>query len=162
MSQTIGPLDPQLKDTILNVLDENRIMTVATVRPDGWPQATIVGFIHDDLALYFVIAANSQKRDNIKRDARVSIAIGRDVADHIRGLSMAARVSEVTDVDEVKRLNLLIAERYPQQTLFAPREVSAALMRAMPTIISVIDHSKEPGQPELVEVVKDVGVRRLG
>ena len=161
MSEASGAAEIDLKAKIVAILDENRVMSIATVRPDGWPQATIVGYVHDDLTVYFLIAANSQKRDNIKREPRVSIAIGRDGADHIRGLSMAARVAEVTDMDEVKRLNLLIAERYPQQTLFAPREISSALMRATPKVISVIDHSKGPGQPELVEVINEVGVRRV-
>ena len=162
MTQHTGPVDPALKAKILAVLDENRIMSIATARPDGWPQVTMVGYVHDDLTLYFLIAANSQKRDNITREPRVSIAVGQDGADHIRGLSMAARASEVTDLDEIKRLNLLIAERYPAQTLFAPREASADLMRATPTIISLIDHSKEPGPPTLVEVISETGVRRLG
>ena len=26
------------------VVDEHRIMTIATLRPDGWPQATTVGY----------------------------------------------------------------------------------------------------------------------
>ena len=161
MSKTPSPIHPALKAAILAVLDANRILCVATVRPDGWPQATFVGYVHDDLALYFVIAADSQKRDNIKGEPRVSIAIGRDGADHIRGLSMAARATEVTDVDEVERLNLLIAERYPEQTLFAPREMSAALMRATPSVISLIDHSMGPGQPQLIEVIHGAGVRRI-
>ena len=162
MSKTPSPIHPALKAAILAVLDANRILCVATVRPDGWPQATLVGYVHDDLAIYFVIAADSQKRENIRREPRVSIAIGQDGADHIRGLSMAARAVEVTDVDEVERLNLLIAQRYPQQILFAPREMSAALMRATPTLISLIDHSTGPGTPTLVEIVDEVGGGRIG
>ena len=34
--------DSQIRDLILVILDENRTMTVATVRADGWPQATVV------------------------------------------------------------------------------------------------------------------------
>ena len=141
-----------LKARILAVLDENRIMSIATVRADGWPQVTLVGCAHDDFTLYFVIAANSQKLSNIRREPRVSIAMGRDSSTHIRGLSMAALASVVTDFDEVERLNDLIAQRYPARTLFAPRETSSALMRASPTIISLIDHSKGPGQPESLVV----------
>src|ERR1700722_15178073 len=34
-----GKLDPKTK--ILELLSEHRVMSVATVRPDGWPQATL-------------------------------------------------------------------------------------------------------------------------
>ena len=34
-------MDWKLRETILDVLSSNRIMTVATNRSDGWPQATI-------------------------------------------------------------------------------------------------------------------------
>ncbi|HKP80094.1 MAG TPA: pyridoxamine 5'-phosphate oxidase family protein, partial [Phenylobacterium sp.] len=53
----VKPLEAtKLKPLILKVLDEHRTMAVATVRPDGWPQATIVGYVHDDLTLYFVVS----------------------------------------------------------------------------------------------------------
>ena len=161
MSAPADPADTDLKTTILAVLDENRIMAVATARPDGWPQATIVGYMHDDLTLYSAVARSSQKFANIEREPRVSIAIGQDRPDRIRGISMAARVFEVTDPEEVARLNRLITQRYPEQAVFAPREASAAILRATPKLISVIDQSKGPGQPQLVEVVNETFVRRL-
>src|SRR6185369_13282656 len=114
--------DPDLKAKVLELLDAHRIMAVATLRPDGWPQATMVGYIHDDLTLYFAVARTSQKFANIERDHRVSIAIGRDGPNTISGLSMAARAFEVTDFAEIERLNRLLHQRYPEQTVFAPRE----------------------------------------
>ena len=35
-----------IRKTILALLDQHRIMTLATLRPDGWPQATTVGYGH--------------------------------------------------------------------------------------------------------------------
>lgn len=43
-----------LKQKILTLLDQHRIMTVATLRPDGWPQATTVGYVNEGLTLYFL------------------------------------------------------------------------------------------------------------
>jgi hypothetical protein len=167
MSESIGEPDLELKAKIVELLDENRTMTVATVRPDGWPQATMVGYAHDDLTLYFVVARTSQKFANIKRDPRVSIAIGRlSIAigeahhDRIIGLSMAARVAEVTDLAEVECVNRLAARQSPEQAVFAPREVSVAVMRATPTVISVIDLAMGPGQPDLVHVTSETTVYR--
>jgi len=152
-----------LKSRILAVLDENRVMTVATVRPDGWPQATMVGYVNDDLTLYFVVARDSQKLANIAGEPRISIALGCESPDRIRGLSMAALASEVMDTAEIERLNQRIWDRYPEQTVFAPREVATAVMRAEPQLISLIDHDKGPGEPELFEVAAGIVVgRRAG
>lgn len=161
MPDEIDATEAVLKARIVSILDENRVMSIATVRADGWPQVTMVGYAHDDLSLYFVVAADSQKRKNIERDRRVSIAIGQEGPNHIRGLSMAAHVSEVTDLDEVSRLNAIVSHRYPEQSVFAPRELSAAVMRATPIIVSVIDQSMGPGQAELFEITSETRVRRL-
>ena len=82
-----------LKRQIIELLDRHRIMTVATNRPDGWPQATMVGYCNDGLIVYCVIARDGQKFANIKRDPRVSLAIANDYPQplQIKGLSMAAR-----------------------------------------------------------------------
>jgi general stress protein 26 len=145
----------------LELLDENRVMTVATMRSDGWPQATIVGYVHDDLTLYFSVARSSQKLANIVRDPRVSIALGHDTPNRLRGLSMAANAAEVDSQAEIDQLNALILDRYPEQIMFAPREVSAAIVRATPFIVSVIDLGKGPGEPKLVELPNATTVHRV-
>lgn len=148
-------LTPQrLKTLVMRVLDENRTMAVATVRPDGWPQTTIVGFVHEELTLYFVVSRESQKLANLKRDPRVSIALGRAGApgEQIRGLSLAAHVEEVEDLDTIQRLNQLVHDRYPQVTVFAPRTSSCAVLRAKPFLISLIDEAEGLAQPVLLRV----------
>ena len=42
----------EYKQQIIDLLNEHRIMTVATNRPDGWPQATVVGYVNDGLIIY--------------------------------------------------------------------------------------------------------------
>ena len=60
----------RLKRLILRLLNEHRVMTLATNRPDGWPQATTVGYVNDGFLLYCYVARNTQKYANILRDAR--------------------------------------------------------------------------------------------
>ncbi|CAN5677740.1 pyridoxamine 5'-phosphate oxidase family protein [soil metagenome] len=161
MTEPAIDADLETKAKILAILEENRIMSIATARSDGWPHVTMVGFVHDDLALYFVVARDSQKFTNIARDPRVSIAVGHDQSAHIRGLSIAARAAEVLDIQEVLRLNASVRERYPEHAVFAPREALSAVMRATPSLISVIDMSKGPGHPELVTVSNQTSVTRV-
>jgi PPOX class probable F420-dependent enzyme len=136
MSMTLDAATIEPKSKILELLDENRLMTVATIRPDGWPQATMVGYMHDDLTLYFAVARVSQKLSNIQRDPRVSISLGHDEPNRLRGLSMAAHAAEVTDCTQIDHLNRTIVNRYPEQRIFFPRAVSVALApgREVPTV----------------------------
>ncbi|HEU0284525.1 MAG TPA: pyridoxamine 5'-phosphate oxidase family protein, partial [Sphingomicrobium sp.] len=81
------------------ILDQYRLMTIATLRVDGWPQATMVNYANDGLLLYFVVSKSSQKYANIQRDSRVAITVGRDFDDpsQIKALSIAANASDVRD-----------------------------------------------------------------
>src|SRR5678816_2732910 len=92
-------MDDLTKQKILCLLDAHRIMTFATLRPDGWPQATTVGYVNVGLTLYFLCGLDSQKAANLARDDRVSLTIDHDTSDlmAIVGLSMAAHASVVTD-----------------------------------------------------------------
>jgi len=150
------------RDRILEILAESRVLCVATLRPDGWPQATLVGYLSDGLSLYFAVARDSQKLANIARDPRISIAVGRQGAQgaHVHGLSMAATAAEVADPDEVRRLNALILERYPEQAVFAPRGHSIAVVKATPQLISLIDADGPEDQPLLFRLEPETGTLR--
>jgi nitroimidazol reductase NimA-like FMN-containing flavoprotein (pyridoxamine 5'-phosphate oxidase superfamily) len=74
-------MDDKLRRKILALLDQHRIMTVATLRPDGWPQATTVGYVNQGLTLYFLCGLDSQKAKNLARDNRLSLTIDHDTAD---------------------------------------------------------------------------------
>jgi nitroimidazol reductase NimA-like FMN-containing flavoprotein (pyridoxamine 5'-phosphate oxidase superfamily) len=71
-------MDEEIRRKILTLLDQHRIMTIATLRPDGWPQATTVGYANEGLTLYFLCGPDSQKAANLKRDDRVSLTIDHD------------------------------------------------------------------------------------
>src|SRR3974390_122413 len=68
-------LDNAIREQILSLLDQHRIMTIATLRPDGWPQATTVGYVSEGLNLHFLCGRESQKAANLSRDDRVSLTI---------------------------------------------------------------------------------------
>ena len=57
----------ELRRKATDILARSMDMTVATVRSDGSPQATVVSFVHDGLLLYFGCGAGSQKAANISR-----------------------------------------------------------------------------------------------
>lgn len=147
-----------MKDKAVRILDHNRLMAIATVRPDGWPQATLVGYANEDILLYFMISRDSQKFRNIERDDRVSIAIGRDFHDpaSIEALSIAANASEVSDPKQRDRAVKLLLDRHPGlQRLATPDYTHAAVMRAYCSIITVLDYSQGFGHADLLTVGAD-------
>jgi PPOX class probable F420-dependent enzyme len=152
----------ELERKILELLDEHRVLTIATQRSDGWPQATMVGYVRDGLTLYFASATDSQKVANIARDPRVSIAIGHEDETRLRGLSMAASAEVVDQPAEIERVNELLRERYHEEARFSPRETAALIVRATPSIISIIDLSRGPGEPQLVDVLDSGSEHTIG
>src|SRR5512140_654851 len=108
-------MDDALRSKILALLDEHRIMTVATLRPDGWPQATTVGYANEGLTLYFLCGLENQKARNIARDNRISLTIDHATADvmAITGLSMAARAYPVKDRAEAEKVLQMLPAKYP-------------------------------------------------
>jgi general stress protein 26 len=150
-------MTPELHALILKLLDANRLMSVATIRPDGWPQNTVVGYANDDLKLYSFVARTSQKFVNIARDPRVSIAIANDMVDPnaIQGLSMAARAAPVMDRTEFERAGAIFLKRFPEYATWpAPDPAFAPMMRFTPEIVSVLDYTKGFGHSDLVTVSK--------
>jgi nitroimidazol reductase NimA-like FMN-containing flavoprotein (pyridoxamine 5'-phosphate oxidase superfamily) len=148
-------MDEALKAKILKLLDEHRIMTVATLRPDGWPQATTVGFVNEGLTLYFLCGLQSQKAANLARDDRVSLTIDHDTDEMmaITGLSMAAHATAVADRAEAERVLQLLPQKYPAQTdlpVEMPTPDDVRIFRVTPTVISVLDYSKGFGHTDLV------------
>ena len=139
----------------VDFLSRRRVMSIATLRPDGWPQNTMVSYANDGLLIYFLISRSSQKLANIRRDDRVSIAIGEAFDDphEVSGLSLAARASELVDGAQRERAFELLWARHPELNRFRrPDPTKAALMRANPELITIIDYSAEFGHADIVRV----------
>ena len=148
-------MDDAIRRKILSILDEHRIMTVATIRPDGWPQATTVGYANEGLTLYFLCGLDSQKAANLARDNRVSLTVDHDAPQvmDIVGLSMAAHVTPVVDPGEGERALRLLMQKYPKQEslpLPMPTPADVRIFRVTPTVISVLDYSKGFGHTDLI------------
>ena len=144
-----------MEQKAVDILGQNRLVAIATLRPDGWPQATMVGYANDGLLIYFVVSRHGQKFANIERDSRVSLVVGRDFHDPatIKALSIAARASEVTDPAQRKLAIAALLDRHPGlRKLAAPNPGHSAVMRAYPEIVTVLDYSKGFGHSDILTV----------
>jgi nitroimidazol reductase NimA-like FMN-containing flavoprotein (pyridoxamine 5'-phosphate oxidase superfamily) len=148
-------VDEEIRKKIVTLLEQHRIMTIATLRPDGWPQATTVGYANEGLTLYFLCGPDSQKAANLARDDRVSLTVDHDTSDvmAISGLSMAARAQAVVDPDEASKVLRMLLMKYPEYVsppIPMPAPDDIRIFRVTPTVISVLDYSKGFGHTDLV------------
>jgi nitroimidazol reductase NimA-like FMN-containing flavoprotein (pyridoxamine 5'-phosphate oxidase superfamily) len=150
-------MDDSLRRKILQLLDGHRIMTIATLRADGWPQATTVGYVNEGMKLWFLCGLDSQKAKNLARDSRVSLTIDHDTPDlmAITGLSMAARAHRVTDGRKAEKVLRLMPLKYPDApastaAMKMPSPDEVALFRIEPVVISVLDYTKGFAYTDLV------------
>jgi hypothetical protein len=153
----VPAMDESIRRKILALLAAHRIMTIATLRPDGWPQATTVGYVSEGLVLYFLCGPDSQKARNLALDDRVSLTIDHDVPDimGITGLSMAARARLVEDAAVAERILRLLPGKYAAPALPLPFPMPTAdqvrIFRVEPEVISVLDYTVGFGHTDLVE-----------
>ena len=148
-------MDPGLKQEILSILDDASDMTIATVREDGYPQATTVSYVNNGLNIYFGCAANSQKAKNIARDTKVSLTVNLPYTswNDIRGLSIGGRAERITNPQEVAQASQLMFERFPQIARYAPAELEdIVLFHVTPEVISVLDYRKGFGHSDLIKL----------
>ncbi len=144
-----------MEQPAIEILNANRIMSIATVRPDGWPQTTIVGYANEGFRLYFLIYRTSQKFENISRDDRVSISVGQEPESlrEIKAVFAGCNAREVTDIDERVHAWLLLAERHPNLTdLAPPKSEDVATMVADCRFISLLDYSQGLGHTESLTI----------
>jgi nitroimidazol reductase NimA-like FMN-containing flavoprotein (pyridoxamine 5'-phosphate oxidase superfamily) len=142
------------QEFVLHVLDTAQDMTLATIRPDGYPQATTVSFAHDNMVLYAGIGRKSQKADNIRGNGKVSLTINLPYHDwrEIRGLSMSAIAELLEDPLDAARAASCLERRFPAVAEWVGPDMGheVVFLRIRPQIVSVIDYSRGFGHTELV------------
>ena len=148
-------MDETLKSQILDVLQRHHVMTLETIRPDGFPQATTVNYVHEDLMLYFATDAASQKAGNIKLSNKVSVAIASETQDFykLRGLSLSGLATRVVEEQEAQRLSLKLFRALPQSKRFVPSDPKdLAVFAITPVAIALIDYASGFGKTYLLEL----------
>jgi len=142
-------------DFVLRVLDTAQDLTLATIRPDGYPQATTVSFAHRDMTIFVGIGRASQKAENIRRNSKVSLTVNLPYHDwrEIRGLSMSAIAELLDDPQEAATAAACLEQRFPAVQEWCGPDMAheVAFVRIRPQTVSVIDYSKGFGHTELVD-----------
>ena len=146
-------MDDSLREEILSVLKGASDMTIATIRPDGYPQATTVSYVSDGLNIYFGCAAESQKAQNIAHKVSLTVTLPYFNWEEIRALSIGGMAKPVTDPNEINRVSELMLRKFPQILRYAlAGKKGLFLVRVIPEIVSLLDYRKGFGHTDLVNL----------
>ena len=148
-------MNEALKLKILDVLQSQHLMTLATIRPDGFPQATIVNYVNDEFKLYFATDAASQKVGNIKLNNKVSVAIASQTDDFYKlsGLSMSGFATRILDKGMADDVSMRHFRRLPQYKKFVPNDPKQlAVFSIAPVAIALVDYASGFGTNHLLEL----------
>ena len=148
-----------MEQPAITILNAHRIMTISTVRPDGWPQTTVVGYANDGFELVFMIFRASQKFANIQKDDRISIAVATEPRElsELKAVYAGAHASEITNLVEREAAWKLLMERHSNLGGFQMPGDEAVFMRAVCKYVSVLDFSQGLGHREQL-VIDDEGI----
>ena len=146
-------MDASLREEILSILDRASDMTIATIRQDGYPQATTVSFANDGLDIYFGCSEDSQKARNISRNGKVSLTINLPYANwgEIHGISAGGHAARLADPGEIEHAGRLLLRNSLKGSQSTPRaRWGVAFFKVVPKVISVLDYRKGFGHTDLV------------
>lgn len=139
----------------IQILNSQRSMAISTVRPDGWPQTTIIGYANRGFELVFLIFRASQKFANIQRDDRISIAVVADAAElsDLKAVYAGCHAEQITDAKERDEAWRMLMQRHSNLAGFKiPDAGEAAFMRARCKYVSVLDFSQGIGHREQLTI----------
>lgn len=98
----------------------------------------------------------SQKVRNVRRNAKVSVAIGRDRRDWgtITGLSLAGQARVLRNADEVAWAKSRLLARFPGMKAMGEADdfKGWSFIEIVPIVISTLDYTRGFGHTELIEL----------
>lgn len=155
-------LHAEARGRILAILSAGADLALATLRPDGYPQATTVSYVNQGLVLYAGIGLDSQKAHNIEANPRVSLTLTLPYAHwgEIRGISAGATATIISGAAGLASVAALMVRKFPeirrmQDAGKAPDWGSVLVLRIEPQVISLLDYTRGFGHTELFAVPPD-------
>ena len=136
------------EDEVTTFLDEERIVTCASLGRDGWPHLMPLWYVTDGLELRGWTFAKSQKAKNLERDPHATLQVEDGVEYHeLRGVMVECDVQVERDTERVSEYGLALVRRYAKgapeaEEAFRQQARKRIGMRFTPTRVVSWDHSK--------------------
>ena len=135
------------------LMDEERVVTVATMMPSGRPHLMPLCYVHEGTTVVAWTFAKSQKVKNLERDPRATLQIeAGDRYEHLRGAMLECDVTIERDLARVADIGVALIARYagaaptPEALSGVRRQASKRVgLRFTPTHVVSWDHRKLGG-----------------
>ncbi|HEV2490843.1 MAG TPA: pyridoxamine 5'-phosphate oxidase family protein [Candidatus Acidoferrales bacterium] len=139
---------PISRAELVAFLREVPLLTLATLSPEGAPQAALLGVaVSDDLELVLDTLETTRKFRNIRRDPRVAFVFGKaggyKFGEHDERTLQYEGLAEIPAGEELKRAQTLYFGLFPEgrERLKWPH---ITYIRARPTWIRFSDYNRNP------------------
>ena len=132
---------------VLEFLESERVVTVATIGRDGWPHLMPLWFVVRDGECWGWTYGKSQKVRNLERDPRCTLQVeAGESYGELRGVMIKARAEIVRDPDVVASVGNVLSARYGDGSPVDARVVGkrVALRFGVQSVAS-FDHRKLAG-----------------
>jgi PPOX class probable F420-dependent enzyme len=132
-------------------LEHERIVTVATIGPNGRPHLVPLWYVPEGTELRGWTYAESQKARNLGRDPRATVQVEAGELYHeLRGVMMECDVEIESDTERVAGFGLALFERYAQmnpdvEAMVRKQAEKRVGLTFRPTRIVTWDHAKLGG-----------------
>ena len=135
-------------------VDEERVLTCATIGPGGRPHLMPLWYLREADALLAWTYGKSQKVRNLERDPRATLQLeaGRDVYGQLRGVMLECDVTIERDPARVGEFGLKLMARYAGAEISAQARAGVlqqapkrVVLRFTPTRVVSWDHRKLGG-----------------
>lgn len=94
-------------------LDEERVLNIATIGPDGYPHVVAMWYAVIDGDVTFWTFGKAQKVINLQRDPKISALVeAGDEYSELRGLEIVGTAELIDDPDQVFEIGRAVAARY--------------------------------------------------
>ena len=138
-------------DELRDFLQEKRVVTCATIGPNGRPHLMPLWYAADDTTLRGWTYAKSQKAKNLERDPRATLQVEDGEQYHeLRGVMMECDVAIEHDPDKVANFGMALFQRFGAtgteiEAMIAKQARKRIGMTFIPTRIVSWDHRKLGG-----------------
>src|SRR5574341_318929 len=152
---------PSLRDQIkmseaelARFFDEERVLTCATIGPNGRPHLMPLWYVRDGLTLIAWTYGASQKVKNLERDPRATVQVeaGRDRYGELRGTMLECDVTIERDPGRIVEAGLRLMARYAGSSAgpearerVLTQAKKRVVLRFTPTRVASWDHRKLGG-----------------
>jgi PPOX class probable F420-dependent enzyme len=100
-------------EEVRDFLDEQKIMSIATVSPSGRPHLVALWYVRDGDELTGWTYAKSQKAKNVERDPRATLQVEDGVSyEELRGVMLECDVEVERDPERVAEYGRALFDRY--------------------------------------------------